>query len=90
MQRPRSTGPLSQNHHFNGHVQAICKETGNDFATVKDWIKREAVGQGYPVDSFKGADIPRSEARATVEECGILIEVAHRLAAELGIILEEA
>ena len=85
----RSTGPYSQNHHLNGHIAGICKDTGNDFETVKSWVKREAIGQGYPFDSFKGKVIPKSEARASVAECAILIEVAHRLAAELNIRLEE-
>jgi hypothetical protein len=85
----RSTGPHSQNHHFNGHVAFICKETGNDFDTVKTYLKNEAVSAGYPFDSFRGEVVPRSEAKATVEQCCILIEAAHRLAAELGIRLEE-
>jgi hypothetical protein len=47
------------------------------------------VSAGYPFDSFRGEVVPRSEAKATVEQCCILIEAAHRLAAELGIRLEE-
>jgi len=65
-------------------------ETGNDFDTVKIWIKTEAMGQGYPFETFKGRTVPQSESKASVAECAILIEVAHRLAAELGIKLVEA
>ncbi len=86
---PRSTGEGSQNHHVNGHIQTIARETGNDFDTVKAWVKMEAVGQGYPFKTFRGAVVPQSEALSSVAECGILIDVTHRLAAELNIKLVE-
>jgi hypothetical protein len=60
-------------------------DTGNDFEIVKMAIKMEAVGQGYPMRTFRGAMVPLSESKASVAECAILIEVAHRLAAELNI-----
>ena len=41
--RTRSTGEFSQSHHLNGHIQQICRETGNDFTTVKEFIKSQAI-----------------------------------------------
>jgi hypothetical protein len=87
--RPRSTGPQSQNHHLNGHIQEICAETGNDFNVVKTWVKQQAISRGYPFETFHGVMVPKSEANASVEECAILIDVVHQLAAELGIMLSE-
>jgi hypothetical protein len=88
--RPRSTGPYSQNHHLNGHCQAIAMETGQDYETVKREVKRMAVSMGYPPpEEWRGETVYKSEADCTVEECGLLIDAAHLLAAELGILLRE-
>ena len=89
VKRPRTTGDKSQSHHVNGHIAQICKETGNDFDTVKLWCKREAISEGYPHDTFHGVIIPWSETRLDTFQAGILIETIHRLAAELGIVLQE-
>lgn len=87
--RPRTTGEKSQNHHLNGHIQMIAMETGNDFETVKEVVKQRAISMGYPFRTYKGLVVPYSESEASVEECAILIEAAHMLAAEEGIILKE-
>ena len=88
--KARTTGEKSQNHHLNGHVQQIARSTGNSFDAVKLYIKREAVGQGYPFETLPSGDImPVSEADTDTVECGILIEVAHQTAAEWGIRLVE-
>ena len=90
MDRPRTTGPRSQNKHLNGHVQQIAQETGEDFDEVKREIKRRARKRGYPwlVGEF-GQEKAKSEALATVEECGMLIDEAHEVAAFLNIALIE-
>jgi hypothetical protein len=97
--RIRTTGKFSQNHHLNGHITQICNETGNDFEQIKLYIKRKAMGMGFPpkVDLdgniiyslVDGEALPQSEADSTVEECAILIEAAHIVAGEAGIILIE-
>jgi len=95
--RPRTTGEGSQNHHINGHVQQIATETGNPFDVVKLEVKHRAIGMGYPMlheggevrMDLYGRPMGISEADSTVEECALLIEAAHMLAAELGIVLEE-
>ena len=88
--RPRTTGDGSQNHHLNGHIMQICAETGNDYETVKAAVKMIACECfGYPYTEFRGVIIPRGEAKSSVEECACLIEAAHLLAADLGIILKE-
>ena len=88
--RLRSTGAHSQNHHLNGHIMQICAETGNDYDTVKMAVKMIACESfGYPYTEFKGVIVPQSEAKASTEECACLIEAAHLLAADLGIILKE-
>lgn len=95
----RSTGKHSQNTHFHGHVQEIAQWTGNDFDDVKDYLKRRAIRQGYPimmddkgevtVSMVDGEPLPIHERDASTEDAAILIEEAHILAAELGVTLTE-
>ena len=88
--RPRTTGKNSQNHHLNGHILQICNYTGQDYDTVKDAIKIIAAENfSYPVSMLGGVIIPKRERDCSVEECAWLIEAAHYLAADLGIILQE-
>lgn len=88
--RPRSTGYGSANHHLNGHIQQICQATGNDFSMVKHVVKCRAVRRGYPFQTLQGVVVPQSEADASTEECALLIDEVHQLAAEEGIALTEA
>lgn len=88
--RPRTTGDGSQNHHLNGHIMQICVETGNDYDAIKNAVKMIAVEQmGYPYTDFHGVITPKSESESSTDECAKLIEAAHILAADLGIILKE-
>ena len=88
--KPRTTGAHSQNHHLNGHIMQICAETGNDYDAVKDAVKMLAVStMGYPYKTIGGQIVPQRERDASVDECALLIEAAHVLAADLGIILQE-
>ena len=88
--KPRTTGEHSQNHHLNGHIMQICNETGNDYDTVKDAVKQLAVEQmGYPYKTIGGRIVPQRERECSTDECALLIEAAHVLAADLGIILQE-
>lgn len=85
----RTTGPHSQNRRINGFIQQIAESTGNDFSTVKDYCKREAISEGYPAKYFKGDIFPKSESEISISEAVILIATIERLAAEYGIILKE-
>lgn len=88
--RPRTTGANSQNHHLNGHIMQICEATGNDYEKIKYCIKMTAVEQmAYPYTTIAGHICPKRESDASTEECAKLIEAAHILAAQLGIILRE-
>lgn len=97
--RPRTTGKHSGNAHFNGHVQQISMETGNDFEDVKLYVKRMALKRGLriqvnehggPVYSMNtGEAMPISEADMSTEECSWCIEECHILAGGLGIRLIE-
>ena len=88
--RPRTTGKDSQNHHLNGHIMQICAETGNDYDAVKDAVKMLAVStMGYPYKTIGGQIVPQRERDASTDECALLIEAAHVLAADLGVILQE-
>ena len=88
--RPRTTGEGSQNHHLNGHILQICNETGNDYDSVKDAIKMIAVeNMGYPYKTIGKKIVPLRERESSTDECANLIEAAHLLAADLGIILQE-
>ncbi len=95
--KSRTTGEGSQNHHLNGHIQTIAQETGNDFDDVKKYVKQQAISAGYPmlmkdgqiVLDMWGSPVGISESDCSSEECALLIDAAHRLAAELGIMLPE-
>lgn len=95
--KPRTTGDKSQNHHLNGHIQQISLSTGQPFEDVKKYVKSRAIDMGYPMLYRDGVlvldlwdnPIGISEADASTEECSLLIESAHMVAAELGVILEE-
>ncbi len=89
--KPRTTGPNSQNHHLNGHILQICNVTGNDYESIKYCVKMTAVEQlGYPFVTVAGHILPKRERDCNTEECAKLIEAVHFLAANLGIVLEEA
>ena len=88
--KPRTTGEHSQNHHLNGHIMQICNETGNSYDVIKYCVKMIAVEQmGYPYKTIAGHILPQPESQSSTDECAKLIEAAHVLAAELGIILQE-
>lgn len=88
--RPRTTGRHSQSARLNGFVQQIAQDTGESFDTIKYHVKVEAIARGYPYTTSRwGETVPQSEAKASVEECGLLIEQVQQLAAELGIVLRE-
>ena len=88
---PRTTGPRSLNHHLNGHIMQICNSTGNDYDTVKTAIKMLAVANmEYPYELIAGQIVPKRERDTSTTECAKLIEAAHVIAAEYGIILEES
>ena len=88
--KPRTTGVHSQNHHLNGHIVQICNITGNDYETIKYCVKMIAVEQfGYPSQTVAGHIVPKRERDCNTVECGMLIEAAHYLAAQLGIVLRE-
>lgn len=96
--RPRTTGYKSQNHALNGFIQQICMETGQDFSTTKNYIKKMAIDMGYPIKTRKlpngcvedmldwyGNPIGISEKDASIQDCSMLIECAVMLASDLGI-----
>lgn len=95
--RGRSTGDFSQNHHLNGHIQQISKSTGQPFEDIKKYVKQMGISQGYPIKTIAGNPVVDmwgqavgiSEAEASTNDCAILINCVHQLAAELGIVLEE-
>ena len=88
--RPRTTGKNSQNHHLNGHIMQICNETCNSYDVIKYCVKMIAVEQmGYPYKTIAGHIVPQPESESSTDECALLIEAAHVLAADLGIILQE-
>lgn len=88
--KPRTTGEGSQNHHLNGHIMQICNETGESYDVVKYCVKMIAVEQmGYPYKTIAGHIVPQPESESSTDECALLIEAAHVLAAQLSIILQE-
>lgn len=87
--KPRTTGPGSQSAHFHGHCMSIAIATCNTLEMVKVALKEIAMDEGYPGKIICGKKIPQSEADASTDDERILIETAHRIAAEEGIALIE-
>ena len=88
--KPRTTGPGSQNHHLNGHIVQLCNATQHSYDEIKYCVKMRAVElMGYPYETVGGYIVPKGEKDCDSEECAKLIEAAHVLAAEWGIILVE-
>lgn len=87
--RPRSTGPESQNNRANGFIRQIANATGNGFAEVEAACKLAALDEGYPVVKACGQYVAKSQSELTVEECAKFIATIERIAAEMGIHLEE-
>jgi hypothetical protein len=86
----RSTGERSQNHHLNGHVGQLAAAAQISTATMKQYVKTMAALElGYPTEAIDGKAFPKSEAEATVEECILLIDMCHAIAAKNGWALYE-
>lgn len=87
---PRTTGPKSQNHHLNGHIMQICEFTGHTYDEIKYCIKMIAAEQfGYSTVTVGQYEMPKPEHLCSTEECAMLIEAAHYLAASIGCPLRE-
>ena len=87
--RSRTTGWKSQNHHIRGHEAQIARELGQDPDSIHDYMKREAIGRGYPYDLINEIVIPWSESRIDTIQASLLIDEIHQFAAEYGINLIE-
>jgi hypothetical protein len=88
--KKRTTGEHSQNNHAHGHAQQIANETGHDMHEIETIAKHRAIKRGYPFSDVMGVVVPKSQADISTVECGYLIDEYHAIAAELGIILQEA
>lgn len=95
--RPRTVGKGSQNHRVNGFIQQIAAETGEDFDDLKIRMKQRAISRGWPFVTMEEwingvlheYRVAKSESKASVKECGMLIETIEQYAAEAGIVLRE-
>jgi hypothetical protein len=95
--KKRTSGVHSQNSCIHGFAQCIAEYTGENVEKIKDYCKKQAIRQGYPVkrdDSgnilfspLDGEPIPESSAKISTIEAGYLIDELQILAGELGIIL---
>ena len=88
--RPRTTGKHSQCNRVNGFVQQICKQKGLDFDVLKYYLKKKAIGRGYPFKTDpEGEAAPDSESTINTVQAGYLIETIEQFAAENSIHLVE-
>ena len=87
--KPRTTGEGSQSHHFHGHCGSIALALCLPPDMVKQALKIMAIDDGYPGQVVGNVKVPMSEADADTVQETILIETAHRFAAEHGIQLIE-
>jgi len=91
IEKLRSTGPYSQNHHLNGHIQQLATGFEVDFSTMKTYVKlRASIETAYPTRAMGPWLLPISESEATTEQCAMLIEMCHLIASERGLTLYEA
>lgn len=84
---PRTTGPLSQNHHLRGHVRQLADHTGFSMGEMMQVVKAETVG--WPTREIRGRTVWASEADVSVEVAAEAIERTHVMAVDLGVVLEE-
>lgn len=87
--RPRSTGPDSQNNMAWKWLRAIALATGNELEAVEAACKLSALDEGYPVEKVLGQWVAKKQSDLTVEECSKWIGTIQRIAAEMGVSLEE-
>lgn len=89
--KSRTTGKGSQNSKIWAMIQEIAQATGNDIEDVEDYIKDKATARGYPfkVNKINGAMKPESMTKINTVDASLLIDELYKLAAELGITLEE-
>lgn len=88
--RPRTTGPQSQNNHLHGHERQIAAATGNSMEAIDFYIMGRAMNEyDYPVEYVREIPQPLPQVSANTQQFGTLIEMAHRLAADLDIKLRE-
>lgn len=88
--RGRTTGAHSQNHRINGFIAQISRSTNIPFDGLKEWIKIQSIGEGYPhITLPDGECLGQSETKISVEEASILIGTIERIAAEWGVALRE-
>ena len=85
--KPRSVGWKSQNHHLWGHAAQIGEHLGYDRREVVYIIAE--MTNGWPMAEYKGKMVPKSESGISSAVAVEAIEVAHRIAAENGIVLIE-
>jgi hypothetical protein len=89
--KSRTTGNGSQNSKIWAMIQEIARATGNDIEDIEDYIKDKATARGYPykVNKISGAMKPESMTKINTVDASLLIDELYKLAAELGITLEE-
>jgi hypothetical protein len=89
--RPRSTGWKSQNHHLYGHLRQLCEVTGYTMSELKQVVKEDTPSWPVTFKEFRGKKrkVYASESDVSVEVESEAIEICHRTAADLGVLLEE-
>lgn len=93
--KPITTGERSQMARIYGHMNWIAMITGNDLETVKMFMKRKAMSQGFPFDVMVGEkdeesmEVPWSLARISTQHAAILCNTIQQWAAREGIPLPE-
>jgi hypothetical protein len=89
--RPRSTGWKSQNHHIRGHARQLCEYTGYTMSEMMQAIKEDTPSWPVEFREFRGKQrkFYASEADISMEVCAEAIEICHRTAFDLGVVLIE-
>ena len=89
----------AQNNLFHTLVRSIASQSGTSFDSAKDYIKRIAVGYGFPQVSDEngfplydenGDPVPISVSNAGIKDMTVLIDVAYMIGDEYGYELDDS
>lgn len=92
----RAMRSSAQNRLFSRYVRRLAWQTGLDFESMKDLVKRHAIDMGYPIERLpdgnlaedEGGLVPLASHKADVKQFALLIESCEDLAYEYGLSLD--
>jgi hypothetical protein len=79
--KKRTTGDLSQNHHYWGHLQQLCENFGLEIYSLDIVVRTSAISWGYPFDLIPTKEgikkVPWDETRVNTKQYADLLDCLH-------------